>query len=120
MGIVEFESWEIAEGSEELHHDMIRAWFRYVREHQPEMFQEWTSARYYRQLDENERPTSRYVMLFEFRSPDARRAYKERRKDFTGPYAEYKRVDPYQFFDHSSLHEELWEPHETELWLDFN
>ncbi len=120
MSIVELETWEIAGGSEEQHHELIRAWFRYVSDHHADLFAEWKSARYYRQLDHDERPTGRYIMLFEFRSPEGRRVYKARRGDFSGPYAEYKKADPYQVFDHSSVHEELWEPLETELWLDFD
>ena len=54
MSFVEFERWEIKEGHQEDHHEMIRTWFKFVREHQPELFAEWKSARYYREVDRDD------------------------------------------------------------------
>lgn len=119
MSFIEVESWEIAKGSETAHHEMIRKWFRYVKVHHAEMFAEWKSARYYRQVDRDGRPTGRYIMMFEFYSVEGHHAYKERRKDWSGPYADYKRVDPYEFFDHASVKMDHWEPQEASFWLDF-
>jgi hypothetical protein len=112
-------SWEIQPGSEEPHHEMIRTWFRYVAERRDSMFQEWLGASYWAKLDREGRETGRYVMLFEFYSAEAHAAYKERRKDFTGPYAEYRTIDPYQFFVKDSITHAFWESREEPRWLDF-
>jgi len=120
MSLLEVEKWEIAEGNEEAHHQMIRAWFQFVKEHYAELFAEWKSTRYYRETDRDGQPTGRYVMLFEFRSVEGHHAYKERRKDWSGPYAAYKAVDPYQFFKHESVTIEYWEPQEVNLWFEFD
>jgi hypothetical protein len=118
MSFIEIESWEITEGNEKGHHQKIREWFRFVKEHQPELFAEWKSARYYRQTDVNGHPTGRYLMAFEFHSVEARRAYKERRKDWSGAYAAYQQVAPDPHFKPGSEQAEYWEPHETNLWLE--
>lgn len=121
MSVIDVEVWTIAEGVAKDEHDaMIRSWFEYVAKHHDEMFQEWKSVRYYRDLDRaTRRPTGRYIMMFEFHDIAGRDAYKERRKDWDGPYAEYKQVDPYQFFDEDKVVIDMWEPLETELWLDW-
>jgi hypothetical protein len=120
MSIVEVETWLIAPGNEEQHHEIIRRWAAFVQDHR-ELFEGWRSVRYYRQVAAPDgEPTGRYVMLFEYESMEARNAYKERRKDFQGPYAEYKKVDPYQFFDHSSVTVEHWEPQEEGIWFSFD
>lgn len=119
MSFLEVETWEIQTGHEAAHHEMIRRWFEFVKTHHPEMFQEWKSARYYRQTDREGNPTGRYVMLFEFHSRAGHHAYKERRKDWSGPYAAYKAVDPYQFFELDSVTIDYWEPQEVDLWFEF-
>jgi hypothetical protein len=119
MSFLEVESWTIKEGNEEAHHEMIRAWFRYVQEHHADMFAEWKSARYYREMTRQGEPLGRYIMLFEFHTHEGFLAYKTRRKDWSGPYADYKKVDPYQFFDLSTVTEEFWAPQETDLWFEF-
>lgn len=120
MSIVEVETWLIAPGNEEQHHEMIRRWIAFLQDNR-ELFEGWKSVRYYRQITAPDgEPTGRYVMLFEYESMEARNAYKERRKDFQGPYAEYKKVDPYQFFDHDSVTIEHWEPQEEALWFSFD
>ena len=47
-------------------------------------------------------------------------SYKARRTDYEGPYAEYKKVDPYHMdvFDHTSMKVEVWKSFERDLWLD--
>jgi hypothetical protein len=120
MSFIEVESWRIKAGNEAPHDEMIRQWFQYVKTHHAGMFSEWKSARYYRQIDQEGNPTGRYIMLFEFHTQEGHHAYKERRKDWSGPYAEYKQVDPYQFFDLSSVTIEYWEPQEAELWFEFD
>jgi hypothetical protein len=59
-------------------------------------------------------------MLFEYVSHEGFLAYKERRKDWSGPYEAYKAVDPYQFFDLETVTEQYWMPEEQDLWLDFS
>lgn len=119
MSFIEYETWTVADGNEEAYHEMIRRWFQFLKENHADLFAEWKSARYYRQTDRDGNPTGAYVMLFEFRSLEGHHAYKERRKDWSGPYAAYKEVDPYQFFNLESVVTEYWEPQETELWADF-
>ena len=58
-------------------------------------------------------------MLFEYHTLEGHHAYKERRKDWSGPYAEYKKVDPDQFFIIEAVTTDYWEPQETALWSDF-
>ena len=65
------------------------------------------------------KPSGRYLMLFEFYTIAGHHAYKERRKDWSGPYTEYKKVDPYHLFNHDSVKIEYWEPQETNLWFEF-
>ena len=119
MSFIEFETWRVRAGCEEQHHDMIRQWFDFLIRHQKDLFPEWKSMRYYRQTDREGQPTGVYIMLFEYHSMAAHHAYKERRKDWSGPYADYKLVDPYQFFDHDSVTTEYWEPQETQRWAEF-
>lgn len=119
--IFEYETWRIRDGVAQADHDeMIRTWFAFVRDHKDEMFPEWRSARHFREVDqETGEPTGKYIMLFEYESPEARKRYKERRKDFAGPYEAYKKIDPYQYFDVDAVSLEHWHPREEELWLDF-
>ncbi len=119
MSIIEYETWTIKEGVQEAHDDMIRRWFAYVQEHHLSLFFEWKSAKYYRFVDRNGQPTGRYLMLFEFISMEGLHAYKERRKNWDGPYEEYKKYDPYQYFNIETVTTEYWEPLEQDLWLDF-
>lgn len=119
MSFIEFETWHIKPGYQAEHDDMIRQWFNFVRTHQAELFPEWKSIRYMRQVSRDGQPTGTYIMLFEFHSLEGHHAYKERRKDWSGPYAEYKKVDPYQFFDLESVTTEYWEPQENALWVEF-
>lgn len=121
MSIVEFETWTVAEGSQEDHDKMIREWFQWVESHRDELFPEWKSARYYRELDtETRQPSGRYIMLFEYYDLERRDAYKKRRADWSGPYADYKKVDPYQYFNVESVTLNFWEPQEEDLWIQFD
>lgn len=121
--LIEFEAWRVKPGvAAESHDDIIRRWFAFVRDNRDELFPEWVSTRYYRELDRStNEPTGRYIMLFEYESPEARDRYKERRKNWDGPYEAYKAVDPYQeHFDLETVEEEFWEPREAQLWHDFS
>ncbi|MGH3589140.1 MAG: hypothetical protein ACRDQ0_22760 [Pseudonocardia sp.] len=120
MSIVERESWTLAPGVRQDEYDEgMRTWFRWVAAHRGELFPEWRGAAYYRQVDNTTlTPTGTYTMQFEFHSEAARRAYKERRADWSGPYAEYKKVDPYEpYLDHDKVTLSYWEPQERGLWL---
>jgi hypothetical protein len=89
---------------------MIRRWFAMVREHHAELLAEWESARYYRQVLREGKPTGTYIMLFESHGRDGRRAYKERRKEWSGPY---------ELFEPGTVVAKYWEPQETERWFEF-
>ena len=116
---IEFETWRIKPEFQDQHDDMIRRWFNFVKEHQAELFPEWKSIRYFHETDRDGNATGMYIMLFEFHSQDGHHAYKERRKDWSGPYADYKKVDPYQYFDLDTVTTDYWVPLEQELWSEF-
>lgn len=119
MSFIEVETWKLRAGTEAEHEVLIRRWFAYLRDHHAELFAEWKSTRHFHEVDADGTPTGRYVMLFEFYSREGHHAYKERRKDWSGPYAEYKTVDPYHLFDTESVTVTYWEPQEQALWFDF-
>lgn len=120
MSFFEVETWIPKTGYQEQHDEMIRRWFAFLEKHQKELFPEWKSARYFQDVDRHTgEPTGRYVMIFEYVSHAGFLAYKERRKDWSGPYAEYKKVDPYQFFELETVTETYWIPSEEHLWLNF-
>ncbi len=120
MSFIEYEYWRVKPQYMEQHHDMIRRWFDFLTAHQAELFPEWKSMRYYRQVNREGEPTGVYIMLFEYHSLAAHHAYKERRKNWDGPYAAYKEVDPYQFFEQDTVVTEYWEPQETARWAEFS
>ena len=120
MSFIEFETWRIKEGNEAAHDEMIRKWFEFVRTHHAALFAEWKSARYFRQVSREGEPTGKYIMLFEFYSREGHHAYKERRKNWDGPYEAYKAVDPYELFQLDTVTTEYWEPREEGLWFNFD
>lgn len=120
MSFIEFETWRLKVGNEAAHDEMIRRWFAFVRTHHADLFAEWKSARYFREMTRTGKPTGTYIMLFEFHSREGHHAYKERRKNWDGPYEAYKAVDPYQFFELDSVTTAYWQPREEGLWFDFD
>jgi hypothetical protein len=64
--------------------------------------------------------TERHIMIWEYDSLADFEAYKARRKDYTGEYAEYKKVDPYymDLFDHTSMKVEVWKPECRDIWIE--
>jgi hypothetical protein len=58
-------------------------------------------------------------MLFEFHTREGHHAYKERRKDYEGPYQAYQIIDPYQHFIEESVTVDYWEPQNAELWFEY-
>ena len=120
MSFYALETWIPLPDKQIDHDDMIRQWFSYVVAHQKEMFQEWKSARYLKEIDKDTGEHSgRYMMIFEYVDREGFLTYKERRKDWSGPYAEYKKVDPYQFFRLDTVTETFWESEEEPLWFTF-
>ena len=116
----EYEYWRVKPGMEDRCEQMIRDWFAYVVEHHDTLFPEWKSTKYFKQTNRDGAETGIYIMLFEYHSLAAHHAYKERRKNWDGPYAEYKTMDPYQEgFDLETVVTEYWSPLETELWFEF-
>jgi hypothetical protein len=121
MSFIELETWIPKKGEEEKHHEMVRTWIAFVKEHRDELFPEWKSVRYYRQQERySGKETGRYMMIFEYYDHPRFMAYKERRKNWDGPYAAYKEVDPYQYFDMETVTESYWVPNEqSQVWVDF-
>ncbi len=119
MSFIEFETWRIPEGNQAEHDQMIRDWFSFVKIHHAELFAEWKSARYYQQVDRDGKPIGTYIMLFEFYTREGHHTYKERRKNWDGPYEAYKAVDPYELFEKGTVTTDYWKPQEASLWLDF-
>ena len=117
MSFYEIEIWRPEHGAEAEHDALIRRWFAYLHQKHHELFPEWTSARYFREVERNEDvATGRKVMMFGYRDHGGFAAYKERRKNWDGPYAEYKQLDPYPLFAAGSVITEHWQPHEQALW----
>lgn len=122
MHFLEYETWILKKDVKMADYDqIIRDWFRFIREHKEALFPEWVSARYYRKTDREGVPTGVYVMIFEYDSLEGHHAYKERRKDWDGPYEAYKAVDPYQeFFDLDTVTTEYFQPEQEEEWFDYS
>jgi hypothetical protein len=59
------------------------------------------------------------MMVFEYNHREGFLAYKERRKDYAGPYAAYLEIDPFIYFDMDTKIQEFWQPQELDLWLNF-
>ena len=118
MAIFEVESWKVKPGREKEHKEAIHNWMAWVKDHR-ELFPEWKSLQYIEKYIAGEE-TERHVMIWEYDSLADFEAYKARRKDYEGPYKEYKTVDPYHMdvFDHTSMKVEVWKPLERDLWLD--
>lgn len=122
MHFLEYETWRIKEGVKRADYDhIISEWFKFLVAHRSEMFAEWVSAKYYQKTDHNGNPTGVFVMIFEYESLEAHHAYKERRKNWDGPYEAYKKVDPYQeYFDLDTVTCEYMQPLMTDSWFDFS
>lgn len=122
MHFFEYETWVLKNGVKMADYDKIIAdWFDFITAHKDTLFPEWVSARYFRITDHDGNPTGRYCMLFEYQSVEAHHAYKERRKNWDGPYAEYKTVDPYQeFFNLESVTCEYLQPQAVHKWFDYS
>ena len=118
MAIFESESWLIAEGKHKKHDEEMYRWFKWVNEHR-ELFPEWKSVRYFEKHAAGD-DSGRRMMIWEYDSFTAYEKYKPRRKDYEGPYKEYKENDPYYkgVFIHSRMRVEFWKDLERELWIE--
>jgi hypothetical protein len=118
MAIFEMESWRVAEGKEEQHTQAMRQWLRWVREHR-DLFREWKSVRYFVKTIAGEE-SDRHFIMWEYESLADFEAYKKRRGDYQGPYAEYKKNDPYYMgvFSHADMKVEVWKDVERDFWIE--
>ena len=122
MRFLEYETWRLKKDIDmEAYDKIIKDWFAFVVKNRQELFPEWVSAKYYRKTDRDGNPNGLFVMMFEYESLEGHHAYKERRKDWNGPYEAYKAVDPYkEFFELESVTTEYLQPQEVESWFDFS
>ena len=122
MRFLEYETWRLKKDIDmEAYDKIIKDWFAFVVKNRQELFPEWVSAKYYGKTDRDGNPNGLFVMMFEYESLEGHHAYKERRKDWDGPYEAYKAVDPYQeFFELDSVTTEYLQPQEVESWFDFS
>ena len=122
MRFLEYETWRLKKDIDmEAYDKIIKDWFAFVVKNRQELFPEWVSAKYYRKTDRDGNPNGLFVMMFEYESLEGHHAYKERRKDWDGPYEAYKAVDPYEeFFELDSVTTEYLQPQEVESWFDFS
>ena len=52
MRFYEYETWKLKEGVNiEEYDQMLRDWFQFLHDHKEELFQEWISAKYYKETD---------------------------------------------------------------------
>ena len=116
--VYEVESWLVAEGKEKEHDLAMRSWLKFVNEHR-ELFKEWKSVRYFVKTFAGEE-TDRHFVIWEYDSLAAFEAYKKKRGDYSGPYAEYKKHDPYYMgvFEHNSMRMEVWKDIDKDLWIE--
>ena len=118
MAVFEAESWYVAEGKDKEHEREMRRWLMFVNEHR-DLFKEWKSVRYFVKTIAGEE-SGRHFVVWEYDSLADYEAYKKRRKNYEGPYAEYKKNDPYYkgVFIHHGMKVEFWEDRERELWIE--
>ena len=118
MAIFEVESWHMIQGKEKEHEEEMRRWLSWVGEHR-ELFKEWKSVRYFVKYIAGEE-SGQYFVVWEYDSLAAFEEYKKRRGDYSGPYEEYKKNDPYykDLFIHSTMEVEVWQDQERALWLE--
>ena len=118
MAAFEVESWRVAESKEEEHKKAIRGWLKWVNDHR-ELFKEWKSVRYFVKTFAGEE-SGRYFVIWEYESLADYEAYKARRGDYKGEYAEYKKNDPYykDVFIHAGMKMEVWKDLDREFWIE--
>jgi hypothetical protein len=113
-------TWTPQEGVLADHDAMMLKWYDFVVQHHDELFAEWLGVHYYQGVDrESGALIDRYRMVFEYNNRAGFLAYKERRKDYPGPYAAYLGVDPVVYFIEETKTIFHWQPHELDQWIDF-
>lgn len=122
MRFLEYETWVLKKDIDlEAYDQIIEDWFEFLKANKKELFDEWISAKYYRKTDREGNPTGVFVMIFEYDSLEGHHAYKDRRKNWDGPYEAYKKVDPYQeFFDLETVTTEYLQPLATDSWFNYD
>ncbi len=118
MAVFEVESWRVIDGKEEQAEREMRRWFKWVNDHR-ELFGEWKSVRYFIKHAAGDE-SGEHFLMWEYDSYSAYEAYKNRRKDYEGPYREYKENDPYHkgLFIKERMTLEFWKDEMRELWLE--
>ena len=117
MAVFEVESWFVAEGKEHEHDAAMRDWLQWIGQHRA-LFKEWKSVRYFVKNIAGEE-SDRHFIMWEYDSLADFEAYKKRRANYEGPYAEYKKHDPYykNVFVHIGMKVEVWNDKDRDLWL---
>lgn len=118
MAIFEAESWFPIQGKEAEHAAAMKDFLKWVGTNR-HLFKEWKSLRYF--VKEIAGPNSgRHFIVWEYEDLASFEAYKKRRHDYPGPYAEYKKHDPYHLgvMDHRNMEVEIWYEEDRELWLE--
>jgi hypothetical protein len=118
MSVFEVESFFVAEGKEKEFEVEMRRWLQWVNDHR-ELFVEWKSVRYFQKHIAAD-DSGRYLVIWEYENYTDFEVYKAKRKDYKGPYEEYKKNDPYYkgVFDHSRMGYEFWRDQERDLWIE--
>jgi len=118
MSIFEAESYYIKENKEKEYEVAMRDFLQWVNSHR-ELFPEWKSLRYFSKYIAGEE-TDRHFVVWEYESLADFEAYKKRRGNYEGAYAEYKKHDPYykDVFSHIGMKVEVWKGLERDLWLE--
>ena len=117
MAIYEVESWFPLQGKEEEHDAAMKDFLEWVNANRG-LFKEWKSLRYF--IREIAGPNSgRHFIVWEYEDLASFESYKKRRQDYSGPYAEYKKHDPYHLgvMDHRNMELEIWYEDHRALWL---
>lgn len=117
MAIFEVESWHPLQGKEDEHDRAMKVFLEWVRAHRG-LFTEWKSLRYFVKEIAGQN-SDRHFIMWEYDDLAAFEAYKKRRKDYSGPFADYKKHDPYHLgvMDHNTMEVEVWYDLERPLWL---
>ena len=118
MAIFEVESWLVVPGKEKEHEEAMRDWLSWVATHRA-LFKEWKSVRYFTKYVAGDE-SGRYLVLWEYESLTDYEAYKKKRANYEGPYADYKKNDPYYkgVFIHDRMTMEFWKDVERDLWIE--
>jgi len=120
MSFLDVVFWEPRNGEEKEHDAMMDRWFAFVQEHHDELFPEWLSVRFYKDVDRDSgEHTGRFVILFEYDSHEGFLAYKKRRDGYPGPYQPYLEVDPVQFFQNDTKYLQWWMPEKKAKWMNW-